>query len=643
MSIGPWSRRDTIHTLSLGLTVVFGLQMLRVLLPELVFYLRDSTGQSTVIPGIYSVALFSLAFLVPLAYRYLGPKRLLVLVAGGLALARVAEQSVTSPSADLALATLGTMFFLWSIPAFVGLLRGEGREGGPILAVAVLLGFALDTAIKGSFATLDLSWQPGLATHLLISLLVAAQLLLLWRTVERNELTARDAIGYREAAPLVALGPIIFLELLLFQNIGQQTSLTGWSQPVVFIWVVISNALGLAAALAVVAWPRYGVQIAGASLAALLALLALGERTGWGAAMVVLFGQVSLSMALGLVGASIGGKASGSGIARTGAATGLGMLAFLVLAFLYYANYQFDIPGGTRMVPLFATGLIFLSLLVALPQLALYQPERFNVAPVAASLLLLVAPLGYLAGWDEPKPVEPSGAPVRIITYNLHQGFDTRGFLAIEDQARVIEEQRPDIVALQEVSRSWVIDGSFDMLVWLSRRLDMPYVYGPAADSAWGNAVLSRYPLSGGRTVPMPNNDQLQLERSYTEVRIDVGEGEPLTVIVTHLHNVPWQENLRVPQVRALLEAWDKGKRTVVLGDLNAVPGGQAMALLTEGGLVDSYEASGRPLGEGYTALLGNPPRRIDYIWLSPDLRVVDYSLVGGGASDHLGVVATVE
>ena len=93
-----------------------------------------------------------------------------------------------------------------------------------------------------------------------------------------------------------------------------------------------------------------------------------------------------------------------------------------------------------------------------------------------------------------------------------------------------------------------------------------------------------------------------------------MGEGEPLTVIVTHLHNMPGEEHMRMPQVRALLDAWDKGERTVVLGDLNAVPGGQAMVLLGEGGRVDSYEASGRKLGEGYTAGTDDLSKRIGYI-----------------------------
>ena len=83
------------------------------------------------------------------------------------------------------------------------------------------------------------------------------------------------------------------------------------------------------------------------------------------------------------------------------------------------------------------------------------------------------------------------------------------------------------------------------MLVWLSQRLDMPYVWGPAADSVWGNAILSRYPMSDPLTEPMPNNSQLHLKRSFTSARIDIGNGESLNVIATHLHNRPEEGHLR--------------------------------------------------------------------------------------------------
>ena len=94
-----------------------------------------------------------------------------------------------------------------------------------------------------------------------------------------------------------------------------------------------------------------------------------------------------------------------------------------------------------------------------------------------------------------PSPSPHSGLPIRIATYNIHQGFDSFGRLALERQAQAIEASRADVVGLQEVSRGWVMNGSVDTLDWLARRLRMHGAWGPTADPAWGNAVLSRFPI----------------------------------------------------------------------------------------------------------------------------------------------------
>ena len=41
-------------------------------------------------------------------------------------------------------------------------------------SIGLLLGIAVDTAIKGAFSTLDMSWQPGAASFLLVVFLVSA-------------------------------------------------------------------------------------------------------------------------------------------------------------------------------------------------------------------------------------------------------------------------------------------------------------------------------------------------------------------------------------------------------------------------------------------------------------------------------------
>ena len=69
------------------------------------------------------------------------------------------------------------------------------------------------------------------------------------------------------------------------------------------------------------------------------------------------------------------------------------------------------------------------------------------------TLILLALPIAQTIMWRAPTANEGQGFPVRIMTYNLHNGFNTKGKLNMEEIAQVIERNNPDVVALQEVSR----------------------------------------------------------------------------------------------------------------------------------------------------------------------------------------------
>ena len=640
-----WDRTTLVETAFLALTVVFGLQLLRVLLTGLVFYIRDSLDAGSITPGAYALVLFLLAFLAPTVGRFLGPRRSLVLIAAGLALMRLAEQMVPWAAVDLGLSTVGTVLFLLFIPTYIGHLRTRGDAGVRPFAYGLLLGFAADTAIKGGFGTLDLSWQPkGTADGITVVMFVL-HAALLWTVLREKGSEPGGDGGFLRSIPLIALGPILFLELLLYQNIGQQTVLIGWDQAHVVAWLVLASAIGLVLATEAMVRPDYGGWAAVVGLFGLFPLLVIGERSGLAAAIMVLIGQAAISLAVATIALAVGRGGDRSGIGGVSRASGLGMLILLVLAFLYYSNYQFDLPGGSSVIPPLGGAIILVVFLVGAVRFQEYRPLPINRVPAVAAILLLAAPLGYLAAWDEPRPVAPPGYPVRVMSYNLHQGFDVDGDMAIEELAEDIEAQGADIVALQEVSRGWVIDGSVDMLVWLSRRLEMPYVWGPAADSVWGNAVLSRYPILGALTHPMPNNFEIQLERSYTVAQIDVGAPDPLVVIATHLHHVEEEGHLRTPQVLAVIEAWGGRGSSVILGDLNAEPDSPEIRLLEDAGLRDSFVASGaRAEGNtGYTARSDDLLKRIDYIWISPDIEASAFALTDGAASDHLGLAVTLD
>ena len=626
-----------IDVVFVALTFAVGLQLVRLFITGLVFYLREVREFSTVSLGGIAFLLFGTAFLAPIAIRALGPRWTLLGAIAVMGLARLAEQSVTSPQIDLVLSGVGVIAFLPVIPVAMALIDPASTTGGGQWRFGLLLGLALDTAVKGGLGTLDASWQAGAWVGLIGIGMAVAVLALAQREALRGSPPSLSIPTMRSALPLLAIGPFLFLELLLFQNVAQQTSLIDWPQPVVLTWVVAANGAGLLMAAFVlgrrIPWPG----IAAAAIVLFAAVYT--ERSGLQAALTMLFGHLA---AVALVSKSIGGDPMprdswGLTAAWTAA---LGLLLFLALAFVYYASFVLDL-GVERQAVLYAAVALMAVPALAAPQAPGPVPERdFWVA--LAPFVLLVAPLALALTWATPHPGPPEPLPLRVMSYNIHQGFGTAGDIDLEALAQVIEAEEPDIIALQEVSRGWMVNGSVDTLTWLSQRLDMPYVWGPAADSTWGNALLTRLPVTGVEHHEMPNNDELLMDRGFLWVELDTGQGRRLRVIATHFHHVGDEGHLRMPQSFAVLKRWNGEERTVLIGDFNGLPNSPEIESITQAGFKDAFVETGSP-GPGFTFASDDLYERIDYVFVTPDLTTRDYSARLTQASDHLPVAVTVD
>ena len=633
-------------TLLGALTCVFGLQFLRLLVVALSVNLVQINELSSVLVGVMGLAVFALGFLAPVAHRILDRRTGVPVILGGLGLLRIAEQFSSSLPVDLALSIAGTVMFLWALPLMLRSLPGAGAaESGPHTAIALLLGLSIDTAVKGAFGTIDLSWAGGTEAHVVTAVLVAAQWSLLaiaspaWASSPMGHAAARVSWG----APCLIFGPALLLQFLTFQNVAWQTVLIGWPQPVVLAWILASNLAGVVVALWLARRRRPLHGGAQALLGGVLIVSVAVEWTGPLAAVAMPVGQVVTAMLLVSV-ARPGPAAARTRRGRAVAAwTTAGMLTLLVLLFVFYAHYDIAVPVPQAIVrPLAALVMGFAALRASMT--GALVPAKVGRSAAIPALLLLAVPGIQLATLNEIEPAAGTGFPVRVMTYNIHQGFDAHGRHGMEALAQIIEAQDPDIVALQEVSRGWLINGSVDTLVWLSQRLGMAYVFGPAADQVWGNAVLSRLPIRRAGNHRMPNNDDIVMDRGFLMLEVDVGGGETLEVLATHFHNGEEEEDAaaRLPQSLAVLEAADSDRTMVLLGDLNASPHHPEMLLIADAGFVDAFVLAGPP-GDGYTWLSDALEQRIDYVWTSPDLRVTDFAMPMSTASDHLAIAVTVD
>ncbi|MCK4472787.1 MAG: endonuclease/exonuclease/phosphatase family protein, partial [Anaerolineae bacterium] len=430
------------------------------------------------------------------------------------------------------------------------------------------------------------------------------------------------------------------LQFLVYQNVARVSALTGWETPAAGTLVVLGNALGLAVAAWVVCshLMTSGTAIAGGLL--LIGSLAYAEPTGITGALLLFAGQVvSLILAMMLF-AGLGRDAARAGLARTTVANGVGQILFALLTFLYYVTY--DIALGFRaqvLLPLAAL-LVGIGALIASRGQSGQGKASVNYQPAIAGLLLLVSPLALALTWSRPQAIrpDPANTSIRVMDYNVHNGFNTAGRLDLEALAKVVEESGADVVGLQEISRGWLIWGGVDMLTWLSQRLDMPYVSGPTSDAQWGNAILSRYPIVSAEAFPLPPDDLL-IRRGYIVAEIDVGAGT-LTLIDTHFTHRGRNYAIRELQASALVSAWNGASSTIIVGDMNATPDSDAMQTLSGAGLINIAAEIGTPPIR--TSPADDPSRQIDYIWASPDLGFEDLEIVQTTASDHLPVVATI-
>lgn len=273
-----------------------------------------------------------------------------------------------------------------------------------------------------------------------------------------------------------------------------------------------------------------------------------------------------------------------------------------------------------------------------------------STAPLLAMCAALLA-LGTLAGGAHAAP--PPQAPERaitVMTYNIQHGRSSDDRLVnLERQAAVIRESGADIVGLQEVDRHWSARSGFqDEPAVLAELLDMYVVYGANLDldplepgqprRQYGTAILSRFPIVESHNIPLPKTVATNEQRGLLEAVLDV-RGARVRVYNTHLqHN---NVNDRIAQVETVLDyIGTPVERVLLMGDFNARPDTAEIAPVYH--RFDDAWVEGGDGGDGFTISPHNPYARIDYIFVSRNIKVARAAVPRTLASDHLPLVADV-
>jgi endonuclease/exonuclease/phosphatase family metal-dependent hydrolase len=622
-----------------ALIFLIGFQTLRILFPSVAYYLNESLRAGIGPVTLVAVGTILMGFLAPLLWRTLGQRTGLWITVGGLMVIRFVMQLIRRPDLDVWLSMAGVSLFAISVPLLVGHMRCQNsRLAGTRIAFGVLLALALDSGIRGATWTLDLIWIPGPIPLLFIA---GTCLLCLWLlSVEfRGQERGPAEVGWRSATPWLGFGPMLLLQMVLFQNQGWIATMAQATAQAAFLVVMLGDLLAAIGASLAFARPRL-FHPAAALLGTTVFLFAAHDQFGGPALYLILAGlnQLFWGWGLALI-ATLIAPARRNGLLHTTWSLVGAFFLFVAFAFLYYAPLEIRIPLPRDAILDLAALLAGTALIAATARVRVGHVTSRNELPMAlpATLLLLI-PLAQIITSREAPPAPDRPGPITAMTYNIHSAFDPHGRQRPEAIAQIIVESNAQIVGLQEVSRGWLINGSTDLAAWLSHHLEMHMIFSGTAGPMWGNALLTRFPILAQGAVSLPSDGAI-LDRGFLWARLSVPGGDSLLVIVTHLHHIEADREIRQHQLATILGWWAQRPKTVLVGDLNSEPGSSEIRALIQAGLQDAWARPG--FGAGYTSPALGPHERIDWIWLSSDLTPIDAQVPGQVASDHLPLVAT--
>jgi endonuclease/exonuclease/phosphatase family metal-dependent hydrolase len=229
-----------------------------------------------------------------------------------------------------------------------------------------------------------------------------------------------------------------------------------------------------------------------------------------------------------------------------------------------------------------------------------------------------------------PEPA-PELHPLRVASWNIQSC--RRGLPGVLARLQKLDA---DLVALQEVDRFTERSGGVDQAALLAREAGFEHhAFFRALEfpkGQYGVALLSRHPLSGVTSEPLPTPPGIEprvLGRAVLE-----GPFGGVNVAVTHLSHRLDRAAVRREQARVVAERLSGREATLVLGDFNDLSH-SAMYRQLRARFVDVFEAAGE--GPGGTHHLGwlLPTVRIDYLFATADLAPHHARVLRTDASDH--------
>ena len=223
---------------------------------------------------------------------------------------------------------------------------------------------------------------------------------------------------------------------------------------------------------------------------------------------------------------------------------------------------------------------------------------------------------------------------MKIMTFNTQHCLNyLEQKIDFDIMAKAILTCGADIVGLNEMRGQGVHPDYTDQVPKLAELTGMPYCYFAEAIrfkgvNPYGNGLLSKYPIVKAETILIPDPDPRGYDGYYeTRCVLKATLEGGITVLAVHFGLNPDEaENA----VRTIVENLAEEK-CILMGDFNVLPEDPVLAPI-RARMKDAADCFPQTL---FSFPSDAPDRKIDYIFVSPDIEVLNADIPAIVAADH--------
>jgi endonuclease/exonuclease/phosphatase family metal-dependent hydrolase len=237
-----------------------------------------------------------------------------------------------------------------------------------------------------------------------------------------------------------------------------------------------------------------------------------------------------------------------------------------------------------------------------------------------------------------------------VLSWNIWYGK------RLHDVITTLKHTDFDIAGLQEITQKNENNTIINTAATISSELHLEYAYAKAFRSNrhtppydLGNAVLSKFAVKGYFPHMLSDQDHYDtsspLRAIETEPRNAIEaifnhDGVEFHVFSTHLgFSEGLATDMQLYQVEQLLSKLPD-KRTILMGDFNSNPESEVIKKMEE--KLTNTDPNNHITWKNMKKD-GHPASKIDYIFVTPDIKVLDFKVLHSDASDHLPLLAELE